>query len=62
MLGEKESAVGRPVGDGVVICLLLKSDGFPGTGSGASDDVKGVVGRAEDGGEAGIVGRPSGSP
>jgi hypothetical protein len=60
VLGEKEATVGRPVGDRVVICLLLEGDGFPGTGGGASDDVKRAVGQAEDGGEAGIVGRPSG--
>jgi len=60
VLGEKEAAVGRPVGNCVVIRLLLKSDGLPRTGGGASDDVKRAVSRAEDGGEAGAIGRPSG--
>jgi hypothetical protein len=60
VLGEKEAAVGRPVGDRIVIGFLLKGDRGAGTGSGASDDVKGAVGQTEDGGEAGIVGRPSG--
>src|SRR5208283_519464 len=60
VLGEKEAAVRRPIGDRIVICFLLKGDGWPGTGGRASDDVKGAVGQTEDGGEAGIVGRPSG--
>src|SRR5580693_6983380 len=60
VLGEKEATVGRPVGDRVVIRLLLKGNGLPGTGGGTSDDVKRAVGQTEDGGEAGIVGRPSG--
>ena len=60
MLGEKEATVGSPVGDRGVMGLLLKGGGLPGTGGGASDDMKRAVGQAEDGGEAGIVGRPSG--